>query len=279
MLMGNHGLYRHGATFGRPWTPAALGSALALWLDADDAATITLNGSTVSQWNDKSGNARNVSQATSANQPTRTASGLNGKPVLTFDGADWLFNANPGALLRNVAGGTVAAVLNYTNNSTQRLPIAAMNGTGATTRMAVALQNTGRTNIISRRLDAEGASTVSSPPAYTNGTNVIQVGVARYSDGALDQFINGSAGGTGSFPSSGNSSDTNSATLVIGGTSSDGGVTLVNQMLGFVGEAVYTNSALSTADRQRLEGYLAWKWGLQNSLPVGHPFRLIPPSL
>jgi hypothetical protein len=279
MLMGNHGLYRHGATFGSSWTPAALGSALALWLDADDAATITLNGSTVSQWNDKSGNARNVLQATPANQPTRTASGLNGKPVLTFDGADWLFNANPGALLRNVAGGTVAAVLNYTNNSTQRLPIAAMNGTGATTRMAVALQNTGRTNIISRRLDAEGASTVSSPPAYTNGTNVIQVGVARYSDGALDQFINGSAGGTGSFPSSGNSSDTNSATLVIGGTSSDGGVTVVNQMLGFVGEAVYTNTALSTNDRQRLEGYFAWKWGLQNSLPVGHPFRLIPPSL
>ncbi|OBQ32885.1 MAG: hypothetical protein AN487_21545, partial [Anabaena sp. CRKS33] len=112
-----------GRPFGGPqlWRPSNLGSALALWLDAEDAASITLNGSTVSQWNDKSGNARNVSQATAANQPTLTTSGLNGKPVLTFDGADWLFNANPGALLRNVAGGTVAAVMNYTNFTIQRI--------------------------------------------------------------------------------------------------------------------------------------------------------------
>ena len=281
MLLGNHGLYRHGATFGSSWTPAALGSALALWLDANDASTITLNGSTVSQWNDKSGNARNASQAIAANQPTYTPSGLNGKPVVTFDGADWLFNANPGALLRNVAGGTVAAVMNYTNFTIQRIPITAMNGTGLGVRLATVLQAAGTLNVVSRRIDADAATATSNTTTYTNGTNVIQVGVARYSDGAIDQFINGTAGGTtGSFPSSGNSSDTDSATLVIGGTSTDDGLTLnANQMLGFVGEAVYTNSALSTADRQRLEGYFAWKWGLQNSLPVGHPFRLIPPSL
>jgi hypothetical protein len=50
-------------------------------------------------------------------------------------------------------------------------------------------------------------------------------------------------------------------------------------MLGFVGEAVYTNTALSTTDRERLEGYFAWKWGLEASLPVGHPFRNTPPTV
>ncbi len=49
------------------WTPAQLSTAL--WLDAADAGTITLNGSTVSQWNDKSGNGRNATQSTAANQP------------------------------------------------------------------------------------------------------------------------------------------------------------------------------------------------------------------
>ena len=49
------------------WTPAQISSAL--WLDAADANTVTLNNLTVSQWNDKSGNGRNVLQATSANQP------------------------------------------------------------------------------------------------------------------------------------------------------------------------------------------------------------------
>lgn len=268
------------AVSGAPWTPAALGSALALWLDADDASTITLNGSTVSQWNDKSGNARNVSQATAANQPTLTASGLNGKPVLTFDGTDWLFNANPGALIRNVAGGTVAAVMNYTDAVSNRIPVTVMNGTGLGVRLSTALQTAGTTNILSRRLDADAtASSVTSPPAYTNGTSIIQVGVARYSAGALDQFVNGSAAGTGTFPSSGNSSDTDSATLIIGGTSTDDGVTIGNQMLGFVGEVVTTNTALSTADRERLEGYFAWKWGLEANLPSDHPFKNTPPTV
>jgi hypothetical protein len=58
---------------GEPWTPADL-SDKALWLDAADAGTITLNGSTVSQWDDKSGNSRNFAQATGANQPAYPAS-------------------------------------------------------------------------------------------------------------------------------------------------------------------------------------------------------------
>ena len=51
------------------WTPANGGVPTALWLDADDATTITKDGGNlVSQWNDKSGNARHVTQATAANR-------------------------------------------------------------------------------------------------------------------------------------------------------------------------------------------------------------------
>lgn len=49
------------------WTPAQVSSAV--WLDANDASTVTLNGVGVSQWSDKSGNNRNVLQGTAANQP------------------------------------------------------------------------------------------------------------------------------------------------------------------------------------------------------------------
>ena len=52
------------------WTPAQLGASLDLWLDAEDTNTITLNGTTISQWDDKSGNARHASQATATDQPT-----------------------------------------------------------------------------------------------------------------------------------------------------------------------------------------------------------------
>lgn len=36
---------------------------------------------------------------------------------------------------------------------------------------------------------------------------------------------------------------------------------------------------LSTANRQRLEGYLAWKWALEANLPAGHPFKNTPPTV
>lgn len=52
----------------RAWTPSLI--ATQLWLDGNDRSTITLNGLTVSQWNDKSGNGRHLAQATAANQPT-----------------------------------------------------------------------------------------------------------------------------------------------------------------------------------------------------------------
>jgi hypothetical protein len=43
-------------------------------------------------------------------------------------------------------------------------------------------------------------------------------------------------------------------------------------------ECIVYNVVLSTNQRQQVEGYLAWKWGLQGSLPANHPFKRWPPS-
>ena len=64
-----------------------------LWLDADESTTVTHSSNAVSQWKDKSGKDNHASQSTAANQPTLTASGLNGKPVITFDGTNDSLNA------------------------------------------------------------------------------------------------------------------------------------------------------------------------------------------
>lgn len=69
------------------FSPANL-SGLGLWLDASDAASITLDGSnTVSQWSDKSGNARHATALVNQ-RPTYLSSGINGLPALRGDGVD-----------------------------------------------------------------------------------------------------------------------------------------------------------------------------------------------
>jgi hypothetical protein len=61
---------------------------LAAWYDAADSASITLDAGRVSQWSDKSGNARHATNTTSGStQPSYTTAGRNGLNVLTFAAA------------------------------------------------------------------------------------------------------------------------------------------------------------------------------------------------
>ena len=46
-----------------------------------------------------------------------------------------------------------------------------------------------------------------------------------------------------------------------------------NYWPGIISEVIMYSDFLPTVQRQQVEGYLAWKWGLQNSLPANHPFR------
>jgi hypothetical protein len=61
-------------------------AGLKLWLKAD--AGVSLNGTTVSQWADQSGNGASAAQATTDLQPTFVASAANGKPAVKFDGTN-----------------------------------------------------------------------------------------------------------------------------------------------------------------------------------------------
>jgi hypothetical protein len=102
-----------------PWTPADLGASLALWLDAADASTITLNGSNVSQWDDKSGNDRHASQATASFQPLYQASPAR----VIFDKTDDVLvttlPATTGTMILSTPNGTAAYGVNIPSGSYQ----------------------------------------------------------------------------------------------------------------------------------------------------------------
>mgnify|MGYP000925761040 CR=1 FL=1 len=43
-------------------------------------------------------------------------------------------------------------------------------------------------------------------------------------------------------------------------------------------EIIMFNTEITIQQRQQIEGYLAWKWGLSSSLVTGHPYIKLPPS-
>ena len=99
--------------------------------------------------------------------------------------------------------------------------------------------------------------------------------IAVYSDvfasGTQQTFKNGTAGSTAT-PSS---TPGTSTTLMLGARLIGG--SLRGSLYGNICEVIVYNVGLSIAQRQTVEGYLAWKWGLQAQLPATHPFYATMP--
>lgn len=89
-----------------------------VWFDAADASTITSSSGAVGQWDDKSGNGRNVTQATAAAKPTTGSNTQNGLNVLTFDGGDKLANTSPSI----DSDMTIVSLIKVTANGTYTIP-------------------------------------------------------------------------------------------------------------------------------------------------------------
>jgi hypothetical protein len=89
---------------------------------------------------------------------------------------------------------------------------------------------------------------------------------------AYSEFVNGLADATYTLTEA----MTSAAKLQIGFTGTLTPV-LGGAMRGYIYEIVVYNTTLSSGDQRKVEGYLAWKWGIQGSLPTTHPYYLAPP--
>lgn len=245
------------------WTPAELGVSLALWLDADDSSTITLNGSTVSQWRDKSGNNRHANQATAAKQPLYLTNGINGRNVLSFDGNNKSLFASsavinlPQPFSRFIAG----QFLSKANKSV-------LIDTDTSNNQGVFYNGEGGANWVV----ANGVAP--SFAAYSYGTR-------DFLNHQHMHIINGAASYWGldgsNITGPVNSGPSGQLGVRIGHvrTELSGGYAFQ----GLVSEIVFVSGVISTSDRQKLEGYLAWKWGTTANLPSGHPYKINPPTI
>jgi hypothetical protein len=93
---------------------------LALWLDASDSSTITLDGSNnVSQWSDKSGNTRHATQATAGSRPGYANDAVNSMPSVVYSLGKFL--ATPAFNVVSNPGYTVFTAHRMTTTDSRRL--------------------------------------------------------------------------------------------------------------------------------------------------------------
>ena len=251
------------------WTPAEITTTL--WLDAADADALTLDGSAVSEWSDKSGGERHFTGAgTSA--PAVVSSSLNDLDVIRFDGSNDILEGNSAAkgITRNLSAFTIFAVGRNTGGDTLRSVFVAMIGGTLSARVALYFKS-GAVEAGGRRLDADGYQQVA---VTQSGASLIS-GVFDYANASLQVGLNGVyTSRSGGFQSAGATSDTDSLVVRLGG-----GSTTAWSLQGDIAEIVAFQSIPADADRYKVEGYLAHKWGLASSLASDHPYKDDAPTL
>ena len=249
-----------------------------LWLDAAEADTVVLNGSTVSQWQDKSGLGNHVSSATVGTQPTYLTTAFGGLPTLSFTaaGTEVLFNG----AMTNFASNEdyfIAAVFEFRqlNQSWDMIcgwRSAINTGTGGTpllqamsSNQQIGVHNTDNADV---RIKVDVTTRLTKRIATigrTGGTNG--------NGGTVTVTATGHS--QPSYLTSGTQTWTSATTsgFQIGGKQASG-TQFGNK---YISEIICCPANLSTTDRQKIEGYLAHKWALTANLPAGHPYKNVAP--
>ena len=236
-----------------------------LWLDAADSSTVT-GTSTVTAWADKSGQGYNMVNG-------------GGTTTYTIYGPGPSIKLNTSYLFVNKA----VNLLQYTVFSVLLSQTAVGNQPTIT----------GRPNTTASYDSTDGFGlyvdsdyprlrfygTNLSYPTYNNttaGTNAQPLVLSSYtcsSAGVVFSWINGAAGG--STTSGGSARTTTAQGFSIGGEWN--GSAYVSQFqtgcVANVYEVIVFNTVLTTTQRQQVEGYLAWKWGLVANLPSNYPYK------
>jgi alpha-tubulin suppressor-like RCC1 family protein len=228
-------------------------SPSALWLDAQDTSTISLSGSQVTQWRDKSGNNRH---ATPAPEATSGVTYSNNRMILSGNNSAFAVD------LDFLAGQSFSAFVvlrnyNYTNI------YGALTG-GQTER---SLHN-GWNNSSQYRVNYwfnDWYPNVSA--AYrVNQTNLINIDWTTAGKAVrANATIEGTTTQTGTI-----------GTMAGGGRI--GNVVGQGYLQADICEMIFIlNENITPTIRSQYEGYLAWKWGIQAYLPSDHPYKNAAP--
>lgn len=246
----------------------------ALWLDADDNSTLTLVSGAVSEWRDKSGNNCHATQTNASNRPLFVANELNGTDVIRF--GTQLINR-----FLNVSG------LNLLDNCSIFISFKSdeLNNQNANNKATFVItisedlvnENTRYSQISMNgdnifRFIAYNPSGVTSSINHPRNTNWnLHTQLISFNNNNTYLLNGGSLSTTVS-----NGARRNIGNLMTIGIPSFGN-TFGMHFIGDFSQIIIFPRVLTTAEREQVEGYLAWSTGLQDNLPNDHPYKNIAP--
>ena len=219
-------------------------------MDAADSSTIT-GTSPVTQWRDKSVN--NYSMTYTGSPTYRTTAALNNLGCVTFNGTT---SFNSGTDTMYWSGFSISQPFTVFVVCTKRL--------SSNANFSFVLEPSTSSGSVILYGGLELKMYAGSADQYTNPILTF-VANSTYVYSAVFNGASSLLAYAGNATSSLNPGTASWPGLYLG---RDWGGTYDS---GDYGEIIFYSGALSTNQRQQVEGYLAQKWGLKSSLPVGHP--------
>jgi hypothetical protein len=266
----------------------AVGGGAALWSPSDisglvwaawDGQKLTALGGAASQWDSFAGSlSASWSQSTPADQGF--ASFYDGgrhvrlEPTNATTGPDWL---DSDAAIRDVfraksAVGAIIIAQSRSGASQRHLLHMSVNGPTANPRFLMRQTSGGLWELRVRCLDGDSSSIVTGPSVGSSNADVILCGLANYAVGGstAQLFLNSAnVGGAPSPAPNAQAATSNTASSLCRlGTSDTGGSNFQGRLYGQILFAK-ASGAITTGERENLEGWLAHRLGKQVLLPAG----------
>ena len=239
------------------FNPKSIANLIA-WYDGADSssASMTLVDGKVSTWIDKSGSGNNATQDTGANRPTLTANGQKGRSVLTFPGSP----VRLGTSLSLGSPFTVLAVIKQTARALAPY-------IGPTTYVNMGLGDVFITSTSADFNNGKWAAWGGTRAVYGNNDaaisltpSVVETIVSGTSfPGDISSFANG-LGGVATTQTAGTAPNMPIDSLFIGARSPTAGN--AEFFVGWIGEILIYNRALTSAERLRARQGMFGKWGI-----------------
>jgi hypothetical protein len=235
------------------WSPDSH-SELVLWLDASDLSTIVKDANKyVSRWSDKSANNNHANQSSSVDMPLYNNISMFGKPGLVFDNDE--LHISPVDMVDK----TFFAVLK--TDVVQMQNIISTDSSSSNVQLRITDSMKLQYASLSPMFERETGSLVTDSTINVPHDQITIVAFIFYStlgfsvNGVFeDSEITKNVSGFSSFNQIGTYSHNET------------------RFDGQMGEIIVIDSVLSST-RQKVEGYLAHKWGLTANLPSEHPYK------